>query len=96
MLHLLAPLFDEQIALLQLIARDKSLEDATDIRDAWEAAFTCPNDPLLPHGFHQSVTITLTSHFTDLAALNAQLNDLVNRASGCIPTKLFTVPTEEL
>jgi hypothetical protein len=78
-----------------MFAQETALEDATHIWDAWDAAFIGPNDPPLPHGFHQSIITTLTLPFMDPAALNAQLHDLFNRATRCIPTKLFTMATED-
>jgi hypothetical protein len=95
LLHLLTPPIEDQNVLLQIIAQETPLNEATDIWDAWATALARPDDPSIPIGFQQSAVAILTSFFTDPAALYGQINDLATWARASIPTRVFTVAVQD-
>ena len=61
LLHLIAPSLDDRAAVLQLRALEQEVATTADIWDAWEAALTVPEAPLLPPALRQVSLGTLTS-----------------------------------
>jgi hypothetical protein len=83
--------------LLQILAQETPLNEATNIWDAWATALARPDDPLppIPIGFKQSAVAALTSPFTDPAALYGQINDLATWARASIPTRVFIAAVQD-
>jgi hypothetical protein len=94
LLHLVTNPSEDQSTILQLLAPKLDLATATDIWDAWAAAFAHPDGTPLTVEFRDIAVATLTSPLVTPEALSAQTSALAQWALFSCPNELLQTNTE--